>query len=601
MLNQLLQAYPDQDQALLLKGIALFYKQDFPEARKHFERSVDINPNNPDTWNNLGNTCVKEHDNARACIAFEKVLELDRSRQDAAFNLAVCLNKLGRVEEAELVLTRLLNQRADHPGAWSTLGAVQQAQGKQEEALASYDRCLALDQSSALALHNKAVILRQLKRYDEAVSYSKRAVKLNPGAANVHQNLGSAHAAMGEIDQAIKAYERAVKLEPRNPEHHHWLNHLLWIEGKQGFLDSYFDVIRAQPEAQEIRQALVYKLMLSERLEEAQEHADYLVRLDPENPSNLLLQGGVLLRQRQFEAALTAHDQALQKSGGDIGCKREFATTLLANAEPARAMSILDELLVTDPLNQSYWALKATALRLLGSDQYHELYDYERLVLRTPISVPQGYDSIGAFNRELKSALEALHINKEHPLDQSLVNGTQTIDDLFEGAQGPIGQLERAFDEQMIQFLGQLPPDVRHPTLARNGAGFICTGAWSVLLRTSGYHRNHHHSAGWFSGPYYVDVPEAAEDAELRQGWIQFGAPSFECIEPLAADYVVKPEPGLMIRFPSYMWHGTIPFDSDETRMVVSVDLDPGPGAGIPELESQPAVGGPSSAGIASF
>lgn len=601
MLNQLLGARPDNDQALLLKGIALFYKEDFPEAKKHFERSVDINPNNPDTWNNLGNTCVKEHDNARASIAFEKVLELDGSRQDAAYNLAVCLNKLDRSEEAEALLSRLLKQRPDHPGAWSTLGAVQQAQGQQEEALASYDRCLALDQNSALALHNKAVILRQLRRYDEAVGYSQRAVKMNPEAANVHQNLGSAHAAMGDIDVAIESYQRAVKLEPRNPEHHHWLNHLLWIEGKRGFLDSYFDVIAAQPDAQEVRQALVYKLMLSERLEEAQEHADYLVRFDPGNPSNLLLQGGVLLRQRQFEAALAAHGQALQNSGGDTGCKQEFATTLLANAEPSRAMPILDELLATDPVNQGYWALKATALRLLGSDQYHELYDYERLVLNTPISIPEGYGSIQAFNQELKGALEALHINKEHPLDQSLVNGTQTIDDLFEGAQGPIRQLERAFDEQMRHFLTQLPADSRHPTLARNGAGCTHTGAWSVLLRTSGYHRNHYHSAGWFSGPYYIDVPEAAGDEELRQGWIQFGAPSFECIEPLPADYLLKPEPGRMIRFPSYMWHGTTPFDSDETRMVVSVDLDPGPEAGTPELTSQPAVGGPSSAGVASF
>ena len=36
----------------------------------------------------------------------------------------------------------------------------------------------------------------------------------------------------------------------------------------------------------------------------------------------------------------------------------------------------------------------------------------------------------------LKEQLLKLHISKEHPLDQSLVNGTQTIDDLFADAHG---------------------------------------------------------------------------------------------------------------------------------------------------------------------
>ena len=38
---------------------------------------------------------------------------------------------------------------------------------------------------------------------------------------------------------------------------------------------------------------------------------------------------------------------------------------------------------------------------------------------------------------------------------------------------------------------------------------------------------------------------------------------------------VVKPEAGTLVLFPSYMWHGTIPFHSQQPRLTVAFDLLP--------------------------
>jgi hypothetical protein len=43
----------------------------------------------------------------------------------------------------------------------------------------------------------------------------------------------------------------------------------------------------------------------------------------------------------------------------------------------------------------------------------------------------------------------------------------------------------------------------------------------------------------------------------------------------MAAEHFVKPKPGRLVLFPSYMWHGTVPFTTDEARMTIAFDAVP--------------------------
>ncbi|MNJ01564.1 hypothetical protein D3C73_1612360 [compost metagenome] len=63
-------------------------------------------------------------------------------------------------------------------------------------------------------------------------------------------------------------------------------------------------------------------------------------------------------------------------------------------------------------------------------------------------------------------------------------------------------------------------------------------------------------------------------DGGGREGWISFGVPPFASAvrEPLRVE---KPEPGKLVLFPSYMWHETLPFSGDETRLTIAFDVVP--------------------------
>ena len=80
---------------------------------------------------------------------------------------------------------------------------------------------------------------------------------------------------------------------------------------------------------------------------------------------------------------------------------------------------------------------------------------------------------------------------------------------------------------------------------------------------------------GWISSCYYVAVPRAAEDQSARQGWIKFGEPSLKVALKNPVRRAIQPAAGRLILFPSYLWHGTIPFHDKAARTTVAFDVAP--------------------------
>ena len=64
---------------------------------------------------------------------------------------------------------------------------------------------------------------------------------------------------------------------------------------------------------------------------------------------------------------------------------------------------------------------------------------------------------------------------------------------------------------------------------------------------------------------------EAASDA----GWIQFGQPMEELGLDLLPRRLIRPKPGYLALFPSYTWHGTVPFVDAEPRLTIAFDMQP--------------------------
>ncbi len=67
-----------------------------------------------------------------------------------------------------------------------------------------------------------------------------------------------------------------------------------------------------------------------------------------------------------------------------------------------------------------------------------------------------------------------------------------------------------------------------------------------------------------------ASVPEVLRTA----GWIEFGTPRADVRCAIAPEAVFhQPEEGLMFVFPSYFYHRTVPFESEELRVSIAFDV----------------------------
>jgi hypothetical protein len=257
---------------------------------------------------------------------------------------------------------------------------------------------------------------------------------------------------------------------------------------------------------------------------------------------------------------------------GDLRAACVLAEALLANGQADQAAPVIDEVLAKVPDDQGVLALAATTWRLTGDPRYRGLYDYDAFVGGGSIAVPSGWSDLPAYLRDLVAALDRLHGRETDPIGQSVRLGTQTRHDLLRDPDPAIQAFFRAVDAPIRAYLDGLGQG-DDPVRRRKRSGYRIAGAWSVNLRPGGFHIDHVHPEGWLSSACHIEASVADED---QAGWLKFGQPGLPTQPRLEAERFHRPEPGRLVLFPSYMWHGTVPFTTGQRRLSIAFDVVPG-------------------------
>jgi hypothetical protein len=269
---------------------------------------------------------------------------------------------------------------------------------------------------------------------------------------------------------------------------------------------------------------------------------------------------------------------AVAANAADEDALYALCSAQLAQGRAAEAADAAEKLLQLAPLDQHALALQATAWRLLGDPRAANLYDYDAFLGVHRLDTPAGWPSLEAFLAQLARALEALHTTSAHPVGQSVRGGSQTTGNLLHARDPAIRAFFQAVDGPIRRHIAALG-NGDDPLRARSLGGYDYAGIWSVRLQPgAGSHVDHVHQAGWLSSACYIDIPPAV-GADAREGWLKLGQPGVPTNPPLGPESWVRPEPGRLVLFPSYMWHGVTPFGGDRPRLTVAFDLVPAEGS----------------------
>ena len=504
--------------------------------------------------------------------ALRRALQRQRHPR-AALGLARLLLRRGKAAEAHEMLAPLARPAEANVDLLAEFARTLLALQRNDEAIEVSRRVVAAAPDSALAAARLAGALVAAGKFGEALLESRRAFALGLDQAEAWFIGGSAAAGEDSYDEAEAAFRRACTLQPEYLDAQRELAQLIWMRtGDLSRATALLDAtLRERPHAQGL---LAIKAALHQG---AGDDAGALAMLEPV-ANRTDAEAGILMTAS--EAALkTGSPSAIEFAGrarrllpGDPGATGLLGNALLQAGRAREAGQLALDALRLRENDQGLIALRVTAQRLLGDPAYRETYDYANLVRTWTIDTPDGWPTLPAYLAELAVSLRKLHALQTHPVHQSLRHGTQSTRNLMEVNDPAIRAFFRAIDTPIRRHMQAIGRGA-DPTRRRNTGRYRIHGIWSVQLHSHGYHTNHVHPEGWLSSACYIDLPAAIE--RERQGWLKFGEPGVATQPPLAPEHFVRPQPGLLALFPSHMWHGTVPFEGEGTRLTIAFDIVP--------------------------
>jgi uncharacterized protein (TIGR02466 family) len=444
------------------------------------------------------------------------------------------------------------------------------------EDAARFRQAVAANPADRVAWHNLAAAEGDIGRAAESAEAARKAIALGIAAPETRLVLARALQSLRQLDEAERAFEEAISLRPAYAEAHRDLAQLLWM--RTGDADASLArleaALRAAPAVAGLHHARSIVREFAGDAGAALDAALEGLRHVPDDVELLRQAAHLELEAGRFGRGLELAQRAAARAPG-TGAEASVCEAFLASGRAREAAALAEFLCGTRPHDQYFAALQCTAWRLLGDPRYAAAHDYARLVSTERLDVPAGWATLEAFLADLAAELEGLHAYRAHPLQQSVRGGSQVHLQAAELDRAPIAALFRSIAAAVQRHVARLGRG-DGPLLARNTGRFAFSGAWSVRLRSGGHHADHVHPHGWISSACYIALPPGVGRGEGdRAGWLRLGKPAIPTRPPLAADHYVKPEAGLLVLFPAYVWHGVEPFTSDQPRLSVAFDVVP--------------------------
>ena len=369
-----------------------------------------------------------------------------------------------------------------------------------------------------------------LMQFDAAIVSYKQAVLIKPEYAEAHNNMGNALRAKGDLAAAIDSFKQALKINPDYAEAYNNMGIALADNGDlKAAIDSYNNAIKIKPDYPRAYYHLGLLLLEAKqnkkaarnfKLSNVDKSKYYFLRC-------LYLQDKKTLFYEQLDYLINQGE--VHPMIGSLGCRSALKYGV---ARP--------NLFCTDPLN---YILKADL-----SNQY----DFGEIFVNAVITILN--------ENRIQNRVQAL-----------LTNGYQTSGNLF--------ILERNLTVDIEKII-RLEIDKYQDSFKDSEEGLI-TGwpndyslcGWLVSMKSGGQLRPHMHEQGWLSGSVYINVPSKS-NRDSGNLVVCIEEEQFEG-ENTNQGKSIDVVTGSLCLCPASLLHYTIPFESDEERIVLAFDVIP--------------------------
>lgn len=179
---------------------------DHAAAIRSFREAVALDPQDFESWANLGISLLAVADSSGAASALEHALKLRPANLDFGKKWAEARAAAGTADEA---LDYLYRDRPDDPNALLIAARLEDLQERPERATENLERVLARDPGNAAALAMLADLYERANRLDSFESTVERLGQAAPEAAELPLLRARSAYRRGDLDAALKLAEQA--------------------------------------------------------------------------------------------------------------------------------------------------------------------------------------------------------------------------------------------------------------------------------------------------------------------------------------------------------------------------------------------------------
>jgi tetratricopeptide (TPR) repeat protein len=327
-------ADPSQMFVLLQMGHDLRELGRLDEAEAVLQELLEHRPQHFDALMALAQVAHKRNDRTASFNYYQAAESAaDPTNTGAYLRLASAYRELGRLDEAEAVLQKLLEHRPQHFDALMALAQVARKRNDRTASLSWLQAALAADPPTVDAKLRLASALRELSNFDTAEQVCRQVLSDTPTQSRVITELGLIARDRGKKAEALALFRSAAEANSKD--------------------------VRARLElATELTDRGLYT--------EAETNIESALQIEPGNENAWLQQGYLQRRTGNHEAARNTFRKVLECNPAHLQAQVDLAKEELMLSQHAEAENILNKVLGSNPSYYPALAQLAECVRLRG-------------------------------------------------------------------------------------------------------------------------------------------------------------------------------------------------------------------------------------------
>jgi Tfp pilus assembly protein PilF len=603
-LTKFLEAEPtDAEGWSLLSQLFLLDKKDI-EAEKALATAILINPNLPSIYRNQARLLLKNSKPAEALLKAQSGFEKSTDDPESWIVLAACLGANQRDVEALPLAERALKVRPNYAEAfasramirlraknttgaiedlekagtlkphlvqiWEFLGTLRYQNKNLSGAIEALKKAHALEPDNVNSMINLGEFLRQDKRIEEAITILNEATEKAPENASAWINLGAVLQQDNKIESAQVAYKKALAINPNAAEVCNNLGSIAKDTKDWESAQKYFEqAIAIKPDFAEAYSNMGFSMQELGRLEDAEISYSKAIAIKPDFAEAIFNLGTLFKELGRLTEAEASFAQAIRLKPDFVKAHNEILTCLYLMDKKALFFDELNYLITQDKPNSIVGSLTCRSTLKYGEEK-HNIFCNEPLeyVLLVDLKSRYGFEDI--FSRNIKSFLiENKRSNKRQTL---LSNGYQTLGNLFDIENNFIDEIQKIIRFEIERY--RINFENSQEGLIRKWSTNYSLYGWLICMKSGGELQPHIHDNGWLSGSIYINVPPKSK-IDSGNLVVALGKDSDASDPSLNSKKVIDVVTGSMALFPASLMHHTIPFESEEERIVLAFDVVP--------------------------